>query len=432
MSRRIIFVAACLFALEMAIGISDASSTPTPAPTPTSIPVYVYAPSFNGQAHCDSTSSDDRDAIIELLNSRATNPVQIYELPPATPYPSPSPQNFKAAASVPPDPISAVRKAANRGDTAYTVIANLCRSGAQLNATITGYVIQKGQSDPTSDQVSSGTPLTGSLDVLEGANWSPLFVAPSYNGVGYLPILGDNADVINAQVERAMPFQMTVISDVKPVNALCTQTGYSMIIAGQGSLATQLLDPFRLAVTGAQFSISTPNWWQIPERLGLATLTQVALPNKQEIVADVFDCYDGGLWRLVKKISDTAGGEDIRSERAEPTNHIVGHRAQFSFGSDPGVQRHVLDDSISNLELQLNCIVYHRLTDLNTLRQRQLNSPTTIPQTTPGSLAEFPSCFTYYAQFAWVPVLDAPIPPVNRVRIPVPPMATPIPKPTAH
>jgi hypothetical protein len=316
--------------------------------------------------------------------------------------------------AVPVDPVGSVLQNTAPGETRNLIVATVCPNGDLTSLSITGYAVQKAPDGSGVDQISNGNAISGSLDAVQAADWSTIFVAPQFPGVGYLPLFGDNADTINTYLEHTLPFRLTPVTDTKTPSSTCQETGYALLVLGQGSLATQPLDLFRATLSAAAFSITSPNPWGIIEKFALAGVPLVAVPTRQEIGVDIFDCYDGNLYRLVHRRTDPATqAEDTKAEGRDAPLHITGHSNRLGFGtSDPGAQRRAMNDAINDLQWQVNCIVMRRLAD-NTghMRdQRQAGSPTALPLPSPGSPASGPACLTYYSKLAWSPVYDAPIP----------------------
>jgi hypothetical protein len=256
--------------------------------------------------------------------------------------------------SYPADPLGQVGdEVKTDGQSRKVVIAYLCNSGDVHTATINGYVVHKQpllSGKGVTVAYDSGKAVQGTFDALRSADLSNLFNSAKYDGVGFLPVTGDNADTINAQLERNLPF-LTPITDVKPIGKLCSATGLHLLIAGQGSLATQNLDGFRTLVTSASlFTFSQPEPWGALWKLGGAGFAIAAIPNTQGIPVQVFDCSDP--FSLM-----AYGSLQVFADRYHPIPVIVGHSSQLAWGTNNRVQRRVLDLAISDLQNQLDCIV---------------------------------------------------------------------------
>ncbi len=207
-----------------------------------------------------------------------------------------------------------------------------------------GYTISAAgvRSPAPSFNVKTGGTITGSLDALRAADWSALFAVSTFPNVAYLPILGDNADVINAHLERELP-----VTEVKTLDSkanLCDGSASKMLVDGQGSLATANLDPIRTVLTASSLSFSQPQPWGTIYKVGGAAISLVGIPNSADIAVDVYYCDSGKLWQV--------GGNG---------HHVVGHSRRLGVGTGASVQRRVLDFAIEDLQNQLDCIIGRRL-----------------------------------------------------------------------
>ena len=242
---------------------------------------------------------------------------------------------------------------AHDGHSRNVIVAYICSADQVHTAVINGYVVHKQAAvgnKPATVAYDSGKTSQGTFDVLRAADLSNLFNTAKYDGIGFLPVTGDNADTINAQLERNLPF-LTPITDIKPIGKLCAATGLHMIIAGEGSLATQNLDGFRtLATTASLFTFSQPEPWGAIWKLGGAAFSIAAIPNTQGIPVQVFDCSDPSTLMAY-------GSLQVFADKSHPLPVIVGHSSQLAWGTNNRVQRRVLDLAISDLQNQLDCIV---------------------------------------------------------------------------
>jgi hypothetical protein len=351
---------------------------------PPSIPIYLLSTSTFSNTACAQPTDSDIKAVHDMITNQAPDLGGVYRWP--APVPDPI-ADVKTTAKIIPAPANAV-------------IAAVCRTGNVVNATITGYVLRRDQTGKVT-QIVSGKALSATIDALEGSDWSQLYVSPTYSGVGYLPVSGDNADTVNNYLEHAVPFPITAITDVKTATALCVNTSTSMLIVGQGSLATQTLDPFRLIFGAVGFSLKSPTPWLPAEQFGLAALGLALVPAKQNIAVDIFDCYDGSIRRLVDHpiYKDDGTLDDKEMGLLEPTLHIIGHSRRYGWGtSDPAAARSVLDNAVSDLEWQVSCIVITRINSSETSAIRQANDPDALPK---NQISDDPKCIEYYRHLTW-------------------------------
>jgi hypothetical protein len=396
-----------IVALITSVGKS-AGAQPAPAAStasPPSVNTYIYTPATFNQVNCNAAASEA--VYVSALKAIIDSGLGITTV---------------LVTPAPPDPIHDVLAQEPNLQVRNAVVATLCVTGNLGSAAVSGYVIQR--NDSSGNSVSGGAVASGTLDAIQAGSWATLFVSPAYMGIGFLPIQGDNADTINAYLEHTLPYQMTAVTDPKNLTMICSSTSYSMVVLGQGSLANQTIDPFRAILSAAAFSLSAPTPWRIAEQFGLAAVPLVFIPNRQNVAVDIFDCYDGQLYRLVKKAALPANEEPIqaqsdatKTESLEPTASIIGHATRPAFSvSDPGAQRRVMDDAISDLEWQMNCVIIRRLNDPTTLSLREANAPGGIipvlnqenPYAEPNGLA----CRKYYAHFSWTPLSTGQIAPV--------------------
>jgi len=259
-----------------------------------------------------------------------------------------------------PDPLGDVESSLVSGFMQPVIVASVCKNGNVNLVTINGYTVSmvaaKAGASPAFD-VKTGGPIAGPLDAIRAADWSALFGgAAAYANVPFLPIFGDNADVVNGHLERALPLTEVKTSDT--LMNLCTASAEKMLVVGQGSLATANLDPFRAVVAASALSFSQPQPWSTVYKVGGAAFSLVGVPNSANITADVYYCNDGPLMQI--------GGFQ---------HHITGHATRLSVGTNAGVQRFVLNTAIDDLQSQLDCIVLrHRNSRDNTKQLDRLAS----------------------------------------------------------
>lgn len=192
-------------------------------------------------------------------------------------------------------------------------------------------------------------------------------------------------------------------------------TGFHLLIAGQGSLATQNLDGFRTLVTTASlFAFTQPQPWGSVWKLGGAAFALTAIPNTQGIPVQIFDCSHP---KQIVAIGTMIAFADPR----KPIPVIVGHARQLAFSTDNRVQRKVLDLAVADLQNQIDCIIR---------RYRLKNAAETIPAD--DAVANSGWCTSYYQGLPPpFPVTTTPITPMlYPTTVPGIFFGTPMPSPT--
>lgn len=307
------------------------------ADTSSDVYLYVFRGSPNANQGCDFRKFSDLQLVTSLSDLIHTNLV-LNGASPQVHVVYPNPNGVTAA---PPDAVvdAEMHKYNN------VLVADLCANGEVVTASIASYAISYTAGQPPS--VVAGTPISGTFDALEGANWGPLFYGTAH--VGFLPVLGDNSDIINGNLQRNLPYLQT-ITTIDSLDNLCSQTQDKIVVSGQGSLATQNLDTFRTLVVGGAFSFSQPAPWGWIWKIFGGGVGLVGIPNTQVIPAQIVDCHDAS--HIV------AFGPKIAFADPKDAQYlIVGHASQSAVGTNNKVQRRVLDNAIADLQNQIDCIV---------------------------------------------------------------------------
>ena len=338
---------ACGFLLLVGVAPISAAEQGQPTPTQTPmpappVPTYILRGSPDSAQRCGPVTPQITRLLIRVmtlnLSSKKTH-VTLLRQPMSI-----DPIGDLAASIVNPKqpPINAI-------------VANVCPRQDVIQATVNGYTIAW-DDDLEHAGVSGGTTVKGTFDALEAADWSGIFPAGKYPGTGYLPVLGDNADIINANVLRNLR-NLTVINEAKPLLKLCRATENKLLIAGQNSLATQQLDPFRTTLQAASLTLFTePQPYQSFYKVGLATLMLGLIPNAEVIPVQIFDCKDPN--------NVTAFGESTTfADPSKPQRMIVGWSKKAAYGTNVKIQRKTLDLAIADLQNQLDCIISRRLNE---------------------------------------------------------------------
>lgn len=300
--------------------------------------LYILRGTPNLNQHCDFRHITDLQLITSLSDLIHSNLVlsggdiaQVH-----TAYPNPK------GPSAP--PLDAIVDAEMQHYT-NVLVADLCANGDIVTANIAGYTITYVAGQPP--QVIAGTAITGSFDSLEGANWGPLFFATAHDG--FLPVLGDNSDIINGNLQRNLPYLQTITA-IDSLDNLCSQTQDKLLVAGQGSLSAQNLDGFRTLVVGGSFTFSQPAPWGWLWKVFGGAIGLAAIPNTQMIPAQIIDCHDPA--------NIIAFGPKIAFADPNDAQYlIVGHASTLAIGTSNTVQRRVLDNAIADLQNQIDCIV---------------------------------------------------------------------------
>jgi hypothetical protein len=245
-----------------------------------------------------------------------------------------------------PDPLGDVESRLAAGSAQPSIVATACKNGNVNVVAVNGYTVSAAApgSSGTTFGVKTGGAITGSLDALRAADWSALFSVSAFPNVAYLPIFGDNADIINGRLERELSITEAKTLDSKA--NLCRGSASKMLVDGQGSLATANLDPLRAVLTASALSFSQPQPWGTIYKVGGAGVSLVGIPNTADIAVDVYYCDTAKLMQV--------GGNG---------HHIVGHARRLSVGTGAGTQRRVLDEALADLQNQVDCIIARNLNE---------------------------------------------------------------------
>jgi hypothetical protein len=322
---------------------------PSTAAQNTTVPTYVMPVASSGGQPC---TSPDLDAVKRVIQSKLNEKVF-------------GTMDDRSS----PDPLGDVESRLAPGSAQPAIVATACKNGNVNVVTVYGYTVSAAAvaGAATAYNVKAGGTLTGSLDALRAADWSALFAVSAFPNVAYLPIFGDNADIINGHLERELP-----VTEVKTLDSkanLCKGSASKLLVDGQGSLATANLDPLRAVLTASALSFSQPQPWGTIYKVGGAGVSLVGIPNTADIAVDVYYCDAAKLMQV--------GGNG---------HHIVGHARRLSVGTGAGTQRRVLDNALADLQNQLDCIIERNLAE------RGLSSD---PY---DDVAASPWCAGYYAQ----------------------------------
>jgi hypothetical protein len=328
----------------------EPGATAAPKTTPTSS--YIYVPARQNGQPCDAATPADFMLVQEIVKQQLREIAPVSEtLPDAT---SPAPA----------DPLSlAVAELRGRAKTGgkpqrgfaslykhNVVVTTLCKNGQIDNVSSTGYALiltvdyKREPNEVLIPTVLSGSTVSGSLAAVQANDWSNVFGDTKPKNVPYLPVFGDNADVINGQLEQRLP--LVVPKDVTNIVDLCFSSTYHLVVAGQGSLAYQALDPYRsvLAVGTTAFTQPAP-WSSVYKALG-AAFALIGIPTSQEIKADIFVCDPSGLYSL--------GSTD----QSKGAFDVTGHNRRLAAVAASGTRNAVLAYALNDLQNQLDCIIH--------------------------------------------------------------------------
>ncbi|HEV2740095.1 MAG TPA: hypothetical protein VGU66_16060 [Candidatus Elarobacter sp.] len=315
-----------IFAAAVAVVTAVTLSRPSvAAPNPT-VPTYVMPIASSGGQPC---TTPDIDAVKRVIQAKLAERALLID------------------DRLSPDPLGDVESRLAPGSAQPTIVATACKNGNVNLVTVNGYTVSAATaslSSGTSFGVKIGGSITGSLETLRAADWSALFAVTAFPNVAYLPIFGDNADIINGRLEREL-----AITEVKTIDSkanLCKGSASKMLVDGQGSLAAANLDPLRAVLTASALSFSQPQPWGTIYKVGGAGVSLVGIPNTADIAVDVYYCDAAKLMQV--------GGNG---------HHIVGHARRLSVGTGAGTQRRVLDEALSDLQNQVDCIIERNLNE---------------------------------------------------------------------
>ncbi|HZX67608.1 MAG TPA: hypothetical protein VFE70_01935, partial [Candidatus Elarobacter sp.] len=206
-----LIVATCSAAPAFA---QSAATTPKPAAAPTSS--YVYAVAVQNGQTCNAPNAADISIVQSVVNSQLRTISPVSDMLP------------RDASAAPADPLTAAiaelrTRAKSQGNATQkgfpllykhnVVVTTLCRNGELDQITSTGYVLiasvdeKIDLSDPAKlvPTVQAGNTITGSLAAVQGADWSNIYGDTKPKNVPFLPVFGDNADVVNGQLEQRLP-----------------------------------------------------------------------------------------------------------------------------------------------------------------------------------------------------------------------------------
>jgi hypothetical protein len=348
----------CVGAILLSCGPAYGQAPPAPqtAPPraqktqPTSS--YIYIPARQNGQPCDPATSADVAQVHEIVKQQLREIAPVSEILP------------DGTSAAPSDPLSLaiaeLRQRANAGGKPQrgfaslykhnVVVTTLCKNGQIDHITSTGYALimtvdyKTDPSDPLIPSVLSGNTVSGSLAAVQANDWSNIFGDTKPKNVPYLPVYGDNSDVINGRLEQRLP--LVVPKDITNVLDLCAASTYHLVVAGQGSLAYQALDPYRSVLAVGTTAFTQPAPWATTYKALGAAFALIGIPTSQEIKADIFFCDPSGLYSF-GSTDQTKGAFDI-----------TGHNKRLAAVAGSGTRNAVLAYALSDLENQLDCIIH--------------------------------------------------------------------------